>query len=294
MLSPRTYTTAGAFRRALEERLKTASLSDQVDLNRLRRQLSFDRLLARLFREEPAPWALKGGYALELRFKAARSTVDIDLTLQRAVAATSEGGDTNQVVREMLQNVAGIPLGDWFEYAIGPPVMDLTAAPYGGARYPVEARMDARIFARFHLDAGIGDVVMQPHETIICRDWLGFAGIAPSSVRMIAREQQFAEKVHAYTLPRSAQNSRVKDLVDLALLIGSGGLDEQKILDALRLTFERRGTHDLPAGLGPPPVDWQIPFQALAEECGLPTDVDAVFTGVREFLEKLLARRAEC
>jgi len=113
--SPRTYTTAGAFRRALEERLKTASLSNQVDLNRLRRQVSFDRLLARLFREEPAPWVLKGGYALELRFKAARSTVDIDLTLQQAVAATSEGGDTNQVVREMLQNAAGIPLGDWFD-----------------------------------------------------------------------------------------------------------------------------------------------------------------------------------
>jgi hypothetical protein len=291
--SQRTYTTAGAFRRALEERLKTASLSDQVDLNRLRRQVSFDRLLARLFREEPAPWALKGGYALELRFKAARSTLDIDLTLQQAVAGTSEGGDTNQVVREMLQNAAGIPLGDWFEYAIGPPVMDLTAAPYGGARYPVEARMDEQIFARFHLDAGIGDVVMQPHETIVCRDRLGFAGIAPSSVRMITREQQFAEKVHAYTLPRSAQNSRVKDLVDLALLIGSGGLDEQRILDALRLTFERRGTHDLPTGLAPPPVDWQIPFQALAEECGLPTDVDAVFAGVWEFLEKLLARRAE-
>ena len=48
--------------------------------------------------------------------------------------------------------------------------------------------MDARIFARFHLDAGIGDVVMQPLETIECRDWLGFAGIERSRVRMIARE----------------------------------------------------------------------------------------------------------
>jgi hypothetical protein len=115
MPTPRTYTTAGAFRSTLEERLKKASQTDQIDLNRLRRQVSFDRLLARLFREEPAPWALKGGYALELRFKAARSTVDIDLMLQRVVAATSEGGDTNQVVREMLQSVAAVPLGDWFD-----------------------------------------------------------------------------------------------------------------------------------------------------------------------------------
>src|SRR6266536_833131 len=105
MPSPRTYATAGAFRRALEERLKRASLTDQIDPNRLRRQVSFDRLLARLFREESAPWALKGGYALELRFKAARSTVDIDLTLQPVLAATSAGGDINQAVREKLQSV---------------------------------------------------------------------------------------------------------------------------------------------------------------------------------------------
>jgi Nucleotidyl transferase AbiEii toxin, Type IV TA system len=291
MPSPRIYATAGAFRRALEERLKRASLTEQIDPNRLRRQVSFDRLLARLFREEPAPWVLKGGYALELRFKAARSTVDIDLTVQRV--APSAGGDENQVVREMLQSAADAPLGDWFEFTIGPPVMDLTAAPYGGARYPVEARMDERIFARFHLDAGIGDAVMQPLETIVCRDWLGFAGIESSRVRVIAREQQFAEKTHAYTLPRNAANSRVKDLVDMALLIGAGGLDKRRILDALHLTFERRGTHDLPAGLIPPPADWQIPFRALAEECGLPADVAAVFAGVQEFLEEVLAQRTE-
>ena len=278
----------------MEERLKRASLTDQIDPNRLRRQVSFDRLLARLFREDPAPWVLKGGYALELRFKAARSTVDIDLTVQRVAA--SAGGDENQVVRQMLQSAAAVALGDWFEFTIGPPVMDLTAAPYGGARYPIEARLDERILARFHLDAGIGDVVMRPLETIVCRDWLGFAGIESSRVLMIAREQQFAEKIHAYTLPRNAANSRVKDLVDLvdlALLIGSGGLDKQRIMEALRLTFDRRGTHNLPASLAPPPADWQMPFHALAEECGLPTDVAAVFAGVQEFVEEVLAQRTE-
>ena len=50
--------------------------------------------------------------------------------------------------------------------------------------------------------------------------------------------------------------------------------------------------HDL-ASLLPPPADWQIPFQALAEECGLPTDVAAVFAGVQEFLEEVLAQRTE-
>ena len=86
MAGRKTYSTAGAFRRVLEERLKKTSQADQTDLNRLRRQVSFDRLLARLFHGETVPWILKGGYALELRFRNARSTVDIDLTLERVIA----------------------------------------------------------------------------------------------------------------------------------------------------------------------------------------------------------------
>jgi hypothetical protein len=288
----RTYTTAGAFRRALEERLKGTSQTDQIDVNRLRRHVSFDRLLARLFHAQTVPWALKGGYALELRFKAARSTVDIDLTLQQ-VPATAASDSVNRVVREMLQSAADIPLGDWFEYNIGPPILDLDAAPYGGARYPVEARMDARIFARFHLDAGIGDVVMQPLEVVECGDWLGFAGIERCRVLMIPREQQVAEKLHAYTLPRGTSNSRVKDLVDLALLFESGGLNNQRILDALQLTFERRATHTMPTELAAPPFEWQLPFQVLAEECGLPPEIATVFARVRGFFEEVLTGRKE-
>ena len=284
----RTYSTAGAFRTALEARLKKTSLTDQIDLNRLRRQVSFDRLLARLFQDEQVPWALKGGYALELRFKAARSTGDIDLTLQRSMVTSSTTDDTNQIVREMLQSAAGIELGDWFEYFVGPPILDLTAAPYGGARYSIEARLDARVFSRFHVDAGIGDVVMQPLDTITCRDWLSFSGIETSWVRMIPREQQFAEKIHAYTLPRTSANSRVKDLVDLLLLIGSGGMDKLRILTALRLTFERRASHELPKSLVPPPDAWQIPFQSLAEECSLATDLSAGFVLVQRCFDIVL------
>ncbi len=47
--------------------------------------------------------------------------------------------------------------------------MSLEAAPYGGARFPVEARLDGRIFVGFHLDVGIGDAVMEPLEVIEAR-----------------------------------------------------------------------------------------------------------------------------
>jgi hypothetical protein len=55
MPAPRTYATAEAFRRALEDRLKQAALNDRGDPNRFRRQVSFDRLLARLFHERLRP-----------------------------------------------------------------------------------------------------------------------------------------------------------------------------------------------------------------------------------------------
>ena len=145
MPAAKKYATAGAFRRALEERLKTTSMREQTDLNRVRRQVSFDRLLARLFRDAAPPWLLKGGYALELRYKAARSTVDIDLTVQSI--AVSAGEDQNQIVREMLQNAADVSFGDWFEFTFGALILDLTAAPYCGAACPVEARKDEPIFA---------------------------------------------------------------------------------------------------------------------------------------------------
>ena len=163
--------TAAAFRRALEDRLQDIAGEEGVDLQRLRRQVAFDRLLARLFQAalpRALPWVLKGGYALELRFKSARSTVDIDLTLEQIPQTLVGAEQNNQIIRDMLQASAEVDLQDWFEFSIGAPIMDLTAAPYGGARYPVEARMAGRTFSRFHVDVGLGDVIIRPAETIDC------------------------------------------------------------------------------------------------------------------------------
>ena len=46
---PRQYSSAAPFRVALETRLKSIAKAEGVDLQRIRRQVSFDRLLARLF-----------------------------------------------------------------------------------------------------------------------------------------------------------------------------------------------------------------------------------------------------
>jgi nucleotidyltransferase AbiEii toxin of type IV toxin-antitoxin system len=273
-MEPKRYATAAAFRRALEDRLQDIAGKESVDLQRLRRQVPFDRLLARLFQAaqpRALPWVLKGGYAMELRIKAARTTKDIDLTMRSASSSGEKKDDKkNLAVLEKLQEAAAFSGDDFFVYTIGEPIADLDAAPYGGARFPVEVRLDGRVFVGFHLDVGIGDAVMEPLEVIEGRDWVGFAGIASPSLYMIPREQQFAEKLHAYTLPRQgATNSRVRDLVDMVLLIQSGTLDRNKVTEAIRVTFERRKSHSMSGTLPAPPSDWQKPYEALARECGL-------------------------
>lgn len=282
---PKKYATATAFRRALEERLRQHVQTTGKDLQRLRRQVAFDRFLCRLFLDDPAPWVLKGGYAMELRMGGARATKDIDLTLRdfRSLAADANSAD----VLQALQEAASQDLGDFFRFEVGMPMMDLDGAPYGGARYPVAAQMDGRPFTRFHLDIGIGDVVLDPLEVIEGQSWLAFAGLSSERFPAISREQQFAEKLHAYTLPRERPNSRVKDLVDMILLIKSGTMQPARIKTSVVATFDRRATHVLPTVLADPPVAWVQTFTSMASECALTETLSEAITLVQGYYVSL-------
>lgn len=97
--------------------------------------------------------------------------------------------------------------------------MDLENAPYGGSRYSVFSFVDRRLFVRFQLDIG-ADIIVDEIEEINGLDWLEYYGIDTPKMRMISIEQQLAEKLHAYSLPRVDRlNSRAKDLIDMLLLI---------------------------------------------------------------------------
>lgn len=287
MIPPRSYASAAPFRVALETRLKSLALEQGIDLQRLRRQLAFDRLLCRLFSAPDVPWLLKGGYAMELRFKTARTTRDIDLGMRRLPLVADWSAYFSEV-EESLREAAALDLYDFFVFVLGAPTQDLDAAPYGGARFPVDARLAGRSFAKFHLDVSTGDVMREPYETLAGHDWLAFAGIANGTFPAVSPEEQFAEKLHAYTLPRpDRENSRVKDLVDLVLLIERAQLDKVRLANSIRETFGRRKTHDIPAVLMSPPVSWSVPFSELASECRLDSNIDQRFALVDQFFTEL-------
>ena len=291
MKEEKKYADAVSFRRALETRLSNFAKENNTDLERLRKQVAFDRLLARIFADpEKSPWRLKGGYAMELRFFGlARATKDIDLSMPKH-GSIDPDAKMQDKIRESLQDVAGQDTGDWFQFLIGSHIMELDAAPYGGARYPVEVRLAGKKFTSFNLDVGVGDVLLFSPEWKQDHDWLKFAGIPSVKIPLIPREQQFAEKIHAYTLPREGTpNSRTRDLIDLVLLIDAGLADKDHIKTALYETFKRRKTHKVPSTLESPSAAWEAPYAALAKDCGVSKkNLGEAFDFVKVFWDNLV------
>lgn len=176
-------------------------------------------------------------------------------------------------------------LKDYFIFEIGPARMDLDNAPYGGARYSVSSFVDRRLFVRFQLDVG-ADVVVDEIEHVEGSDWLKYCGIDVPKMRMISVEQQFAEKLHAYTLPREQkQNSRVKDLIDMLLLKQLRPFDKVRFKQTLQKVYGARGTHTVPEKLGSLPSEWLPLYENLAAECGLPQSMQEAHLELQDFLQ---------
>lgn len=222
---------------------------------------------------------------MELRTKLARATKDIDLNLR---FATKQQDDSAEEIRDKLVRDLSYDLQDNFGFLVGAPTMDLEAAPYGGARYPIESIVDEKTFVKFSLDVAIGDHSDEALEQIEGRDWLQFAGIRRPTFLAIRKEQQFAEKIHAYTRPRQGiQNSRVKDLVDLVLLIESNSLHGEKVQRAIQSTFYRRKSHDMPDALPLPPPNWEVRFKKLSAECSISLSLEGAYRLVEGYLASI-------
>lgn len=254
------YRSAGAFRRALEDRLRAQSLKSGVPLVRLRKMVAFDRFLARLMRAQPQQWMLKGGLALQLRLgNRARTTKDIDVLLVT----------DHQDVHRLLSDAASLHIEDWFRFEVAPPA-DSQPERFGGLRLQTVCLLDSRLFERFHVDVGVGGPVLQPPEHLSMPELLRFAEIHPVAVPCYPLAQQIAEKVHAYARPHpSGEGSRVKDLADILLMATMAGIHGPLLVQATQITFDAWGTHPIPTRLPDPPSAWSAAFRKTATEVNL-------------------------
>lgn len=278
------YKTATAFRSALESRLNRTAKENNKNLEQIRRQVAFDRFLARVFQNNAEEVVLKGGYSMALRNPKARATRDIDLAIRFKKMEDSE----NRLL-EFLRSCALIDLNDFFAFRVNLSTLDLQAIPYGGKRFPIEALVDRRLFVKFPIDIIETSLILDPLENLSSNDWLGFAGIESKPYPTISREQQFAEKLHAYTYPRDEEeNSRVKDVIDMFLLIESGEIDREFLKQAIKEVFNYRDTHDVPKEIQDPPENWEPRFKKLAGECGIGEGLFKLMSSISSFLKGIL------
>jgi hypothetical protein len=261
------YASAAAFRQALEARLVALSRGGGVSLVRLRKSVAFDRLLARLFAVAPDRWMLKGGLALDYRLGAkARTTMDIDLA----------GPDGEDAATADLLATGELDLGDHFSFAIERTGRLDQLVEGSAVRYHVQADLAGRLFEEFLLDVGFDFPAGWEPETLHGPDLLSFADIAPVEAPSLPLDLQIAEKVHAYTRgygQSGIASTRVKDLVDLALIASASPVNADRLSRALQETFGRRARHELPGALPRPPADWRVPYARMALDVGLPAEL---------------------
>ena len=209
----------------------------------------------------------KGGLALDYRLgRKARTTMDIDLA--------GPGGE-DAATADLLATQE-LDLGDHFSFAIERTAKLDQLVEGAAVRYHVRADLAGRLFEEFLLDVGFDFPSGWEPDRLHGPDLLAFADIEPVVAPSLPLELQIAEKVHAYTrgYGRSGMAStRVKDLVDLALIASASPVNADRLNRALRDTFAQRDRHELPGALPRPPADWRVPYARMALEVGLPTEL---------------------
>ena len=277
------YRSPEALKRALEARLGQGRA-----LVSSRRLVVFERFLARVTQVFGHAVILKGGLALELRMGRARTTRDVDLRVQGSPEA----------VLGKLQEAGRLDLADHMRFEIKPGrALEAEGMPYGGYRFRTECQLGGRLFGQpFLVDVAFAEPFFGEPDELVGHDWLGFAGISAPRLRLYPVEAHIAEKLHAYSLPRSRTNTRVKDLPDLALLGTLKSLQGRTLRAAFEQTFRLRGTHPVPPSLPDPPAEpearWEPVYAAMAHENDLPwRSLPEVVAAVRAFLDPVLQER---
>lgn len=272
------YKSEEAFRSSLQKRLMNRANEKKTDVQQLMKKVAFDRFLCRLFIDENSPWLVKGGYAIELQFDISRTTKDIDLVLRRhKVERNGRSFEEIDLIKESLSAYLQSDINDFFSFILTGEEKSLDNTPYGGMRYCIECKIAGKRYVSFHIDVSINDVSKLPYfEKIEGEDWIGFAGIPPAICNVFASEEIFAEKLHAYTLPRDKENTRVRDIVDMYLLVVNNKMDPNRVKECVNNVFARRKTHAIPVEFQEPPISWKNRCGQIAASCGI--DKELLYT----------------
>lgn len=229
---------------SVRARLLNVAKAEQSDFNGVLVRYALERLLYRLSQSAHAErFLLKGAMLFTLWYDMPhRPTRDVDLlgfgasdlpsieqTFRDIVSVVVEDGirfDPDSVTAEEIRKEAG----------------------YAGARVLISAQLaGARV--KTQVDVGFGDAVTP--GPIRANYPVLLDGFPAPSLQTYPVYTVIAEKLHAITL-LGMTNSRLKDYLDLSVLLEREALDADILATAIAATFDRRATlvpTELPIGL---------------------------------------------
>ena len=285
------YQTPAAVESAIRSAAKKAARNDKSLSTQERIRLEyFHRFLCRIFSETPTDaWLLKGGTALLARVPSARATSDVDLFNQRhsLAAALTE-----------LRRLAALDLGDFFrfEYVSHTDSLGGKQQAYTeGIRVSFDVYLGVNKKDRLSVALVVKAVVTETPETIIPSNVLTLPKLPQCEYRLYPLVDQMADKVCAtLSVYNGYPSTRVKDLVDLVVLILTQTIDGGRIEVAITREAASRGL-PFPETFTAPP-DWDASYRKLASpipDCKDYLTVALATSLVNALLEPVLAGKAK-
>jgi len=276
---------------SVRARLLNIAKAEQSDFNSVLVRYALERFLYRLGQSAHADhFVLKGAMLFNLWYAMPhRPTRDVDLL----GFGPSDLGAIAQAFREIVTVTAED--GIVFDAASVRVEEIRKNAGYAGARVIVSAEL-ARARCKTQIDVGFGDAVTPGPVDAVYPVLL--ADFAAPHLRTYPVYTVVAEKLHAMVL-LGMTNSRLKDYLDLSVLLEREVLDPATLAAAIAATFTRRGTAlptELPIGLSDEfandPSRQALWAAFLKKNALLAVPLTSVVTTLRAILQPALGQAA--
>ena len=254
------YGDPGAFRKALDDRLKTTARPLGVPVNTVRRQFVLECYLARVFALPDCMWLLKGGTGLIVRIPGARHSRDLDL------CRTARTRDLEESIHELVE--AGRPSDrDPFVFEI---VRRTQITGAEGHQLTVTARLAGTEYEKFPIDMTVRPDFVGRVEIVSKPLPLQIDDVRqPPPMRLYPMADQVADKVAAmYETHGGNASGRYRDLVDLVLITSQVELVPDDVIAARHLQEAVRNIV-LPVRMTSPGPTWAANYPREARKSTL-------------------------
>lgn len=229
---------------SVRSRLKNIAVKEGSDFNAVLTRYGLERLLYRIGASDFSnQFLLKGALLFNLWYDMPhRPTKDIDLL--------GFGENDLAYIKQTFRKICSISGDDGINFLSESVTVDTIKKEggYTGARVELFGEL-AKAKIKIQIDIGYGDAVtpgpIDAHYPVLLND------LPAPKIRTYPIYTVIAEKLHAIALLGMA-NSRLKDYLDLYVLLSNEQLDNHVLAQAIQATFTRRGMtvlEELPIGL---------------------------------------------